>query len=319
MEYHTNLDAIRIRLNYPKTTIELNKLAKKAAQWASKPNHDLIGHSRDMQMVPLYLELATYRGTPRFNTGEVAELTGSVKMYKSKILPTDLIKQLLNIGVEKGEPLSAKEMKDFLSTTALMNKEEQTNIIRFIKSLKESTPINSNEKFIDKPDLIQYKAYTSNSHDDLNGVSKLINLNNLEFVYGITRCKSPEVLAIIAQNMGPMQGISVVPNDLVKAYEMSNGNMALIQDLLRGFYPWEIDKIVSKLSEKPNTVGLSRYINRTCSTDYVTVEGSSRGLEATRAIILEKLGLKGEIELTHLSHPRKIRVVDGSFEQGKRR
>ena len=100
---------------------------------------------------------------------------------------------------------------------------------------------------------------------------------------------------------------------------MNNGNMALIQDLLRGFYPWEIDEIVAKLAEKSGSVDLSKYTNQTYSTDYVTVEFSTQGLEATRGIILNKLGLSGEIELSELDYSRKIKTVDGSFEQGKRR
>lgn len=323
MEYDINLKATWRKLKGPKIATELNKMAKKATEWASKANHDLSGLSRDMQMVPMYLELASYKGEPRFNSSEIAELTGSVKMYKSKISPTDLIKQLLNIGIEQGEPLSFKEMKDFLSTTALMNNKEQINIIQFIKSLKENSSVNPNKMLADKAcaktDLIPYKAYTSKSHTEPNDVSQLINLNNLEFVYGITKCEKPEILAIIAKNMGPMWGISVVPNDLVKAYEMSNGNMSLVQDLLRGFYPWEIDEIVSKLMEKTNTVDLSKYINQTYSTDYVTIITSTKGLEETRGSILATLGLSGQIKLSSLDHSRKIKTVDGSFEQGKRR
>jgi hypothetical protein len=323
MEYDINFDATWKRLKGPKVTMKLNELTRKAAEWVSGPTHDLSGFSKDMQMVPMYLELATYKGKSRFNPAEVTELTGSVKMYKSKIPSSDLIKQLLDIGVEKGEPLSVKEIKDFLSTTALMNKEEQINIIRFIKSLKENISVNSNEicinKNSNKTDLIPYKAYASKLHTEPNGVSQLINLKNLEFVYGITRCKKPEILATIAQKMGPMWGISVVPNDLVQAYEMSNGNMALVQDLLRGFYPWEIDTIVSKLLEKPSSIDLSKYKNRTNSTDYVSIWNSAEGIECARASILKQLGLNDEFGLKSLSHSRKIKTVDGSFEQGKRR
>lgn len=322
MEFDINLDATLKRLK-PNLLYKLKKRAEKAAKWISNSNHDLSGYSREMQMVPMYLELATNKGKPRFNLAEITELCGSVKVYESEIPPTDLVKQLLAIGVEKGEPLSVKELKDFLSTTALMNKNEQINIIKFIKALKEETEIVPKgcfpEKNMGKNDFIQYKAYTSKANIRPTDISKFINLNNLRFVYGITRCRKPETLAKIAKNMGAMWEISVVPNDLVKAYELSNGNMALIQDLLRGFYPWEIDKIVSKLSETSSSIDLSKYINRTVSTDYVTVEFSSRGISDTRKIILDELGLTEQIDLTDVDYSKKIRTVDGSFEQGKRR
>lgn len=322
MEYDINLDATWKRLK-PNLLLELKKRSEKAAKWVSNSSHDLSRDSREMQMIPVYLELATNKGKPRFNLAEITELCGSLKVYKSKISSTDLVKQLLNIGVDKGEPLSVKEMKDFLSTTALMNKNEQINIIKFIKALKEGTEIIPKgcypEKNMDKNDLIQYKSYTSKANIKPTNISNFINLNNLEFAYGITRCRKPETLANIAKNMGAMWEISVVPNDLVKAYELSNGNMALIEDLLRGFYPWEIENIVSKLSEKSSSADLSKYKNKTVSTDYVTVEFSSKGISDTRKIILDKLGLTGEIDLTNVDYSRKIRTIDGSFEQGKRR
>ena len=57
----------------------------------------------------------------------------------------------------------------------------------------------------------------------------------------------------------------------VNVYEMYGVKIALVQDLLRGFYPWEIDEIVSKLS-KNNSVDLSKYKNQTSVTDYVTLD-----------------------------------------------
>ena len=75
--------------------------------------------------------------------------------------------------------------------------------------------------------------------------------------------------------------------------------IALVQDLLRGFYPWEIDEIVSKLS-KNNSVDLSKYKNQTSVTDYVTLDISSPGISARRRVVLDRLGLAGQIKLSNL-------------------
>jgi len=293
-----------------KTLSELCSRAEEAAQWADDFENKLPELSREMQMVPKYLELAKHEGKYRFNTTEIVELTGLAKMYQSEIPITDLVKQLLNIGAEKGKTLSAQEMKDFFKTTALMNKNEQVAVIKFMKSLKENVSLNDDYagKTGKRTGLTQGEADTS----------KFINLKNLQFVRSITKCSNPETMAIIANCTDITSELESAPDLFVKMYEISNGNLGLIQDLSRCFYVPELDQIVSKLLAQKSEDKLSKYMSVTSSVDYHSPSFSSYGLSDLRDFVLYKLGLNGQIELFPLDYYVGIKTVDGSFEQGKR-
>ena len=93
----------------------------------------------ELRMVPKYLELATFNGNDRFKHQEITEISGLIKKRKSRgISPTELIKFLIDVGKEKGNILSANEIKDFFQATYEgYDKIGQTRILRFIKALKE--------------------------------------------------------------------------------------------------------------------------------------------------------------------------------------
>jgi hypothetical protein len=255
-------------------------------------------------MVQMRLELAEDNGKDRFNAAEINELTGSAKMYKSEIPVSDLIKQLLNIGIEKGEPLTAQEIKNFLSATALMNKNEQIKVVEFMKSLKE----NCFDKTDNRSNLSQETADTR----------KFIDLKNLNFVYSITKCNKPEILAVIADKTGITDELETAPDLFVKIYEISNGNLDLIQDLARCYYLPETESILSKLMEH-NADDLSKYTSKTYSTDYHSYSFTPPDMAYRRKIVLEALGLTGQVELMELDTYVAVPVYNGNFERGKRR
>ena len=113
---------------------------------------DSISFSREMEMVPKYLELAAIKGEDRFKPQEIKKLTAAFRDYKTNLSRTDLLKDLLAIGAEKGIPLSAEEIKGFLKATTSMKQLQQKNVLRFLKAAKENetvtiTPNNIREIF----------------------------------------------------------------------------------------------------------------------------------------------------------------------------
>lgn len=337
--------------------LKLNRRAQNAMQRAARVKKELTVPSRELQMVPMYLELAKLNENYRFTASEIAEITDLVKTYGSEIPATDLIKQLLNIGVEKGEPLSTQELKNFLQTTAVMDKEEQNKVITFIKTFKEQDLIKEdtdrsserqtfeqfksevaagNDSFLkEMPEkrlwefyfnrirrelnYINYKSYTSQL-DVLSprDISRFINLSNLGFVYSVARCEKPEIIAEIVQKIGLVPELAMIPNDLIQAYELSKGNKGLIEDLTIGFYPSEAKQIVSKLVARKDTQDLSEYCPEINASSYRNPCGFNYDLAEQRRKILATLGLTGQIDLLPLQTCKRINIVSGSFEQGKR-
>lgn len=308
---------------------EAQKRVNNLAQRKKRVKKELSTPSREMQMVPKYLELAEYKGRDRFNSAEISEITNLVKMYGSKTLATDLIKQLLSIGVEKENPMSAQEMKDFFLATLSLNEEGQNRVITFIKTLKENPPKynpqkqSNNAKDFDINDYIAYRNYMAYANkfgkEPLN-TSNLINTRNRGLVYGVAKCKRPEVLAEIVFKTGAIPEISEVPNELVRAYELSKGNLDLVQDLAIGFYPIEIKQIISKLEARKGSKDLSEYYSLVNKKDYYYPDSPYQEyLSDGRKNVLKALGLSKQIVLYDLPPYGSVVAVDGSFEQGKRR
>lgn len=336
----------------PNTTLELYERSQ--GKYAKQESAAL---SREIQMVPVILELATIKDKNRFTPTEITEITGMIKTYNSEIPATDLVKQLLNIGTEKDMPMSVQEIKDFLLATPSLDKNGQIRVIEFMKSLKKQEGFkynadyirrnNSFEKFMNEevnefPDIYEGKTeeelrkiyneriskeikysqnatYTRQFDIDTPNVSNFINLNNLEFVYSIANCEKPEILAEIVLRTGIKPAVSHTPNELVRIYELSKRNNGLIQDLARCFLPEEITQITPKLAERKGNKDWSKYYQWTRPSDTYTLPNYSSDLLNLRRSILESLDLTGQINLCTLKKTQSIwATVDGDFERGKR-
>ena len=92
--------------------------------------------SRELQMIPTYLELAKSNGQYRFNKEEIAEISKAFKFYATNLSLIDLLKELLAIGSETNNKLSTKEIKGFLTATNNMKMIEQKNVLRFLNAAK---------------------------------------------------------------------------------------------------------------------------------------------------------------------------------------
>lgn len=100
--------------------------------------------SRELQMVPKYLECAKLSGKEgyRFNDAEVKELTSAFAKYETKLSLTDVLKELLTIGSEGNvKPLGIDEIKAFLKATSGMKNQEQKNVLNFLKVSRQDMPV----------------------------------------------------------------------------------------------------------------------------------------------------------------------------------
>lgn len=105
---------------------------------AVKTAEELAIEARELEMVPKYLELASFQGHDRFNPEQIKGLAKSFKIYETGLSKTELVKELLAIGTEKGKPLTSKEITGFLHATSSMKMLEQRNVLKFLKAAKET-------------------------------------------------------------------------------------------------------------------------------------------------------------------------------------
>lgn len=99
--------------------------------------------SRELQMVPKYLECVKLSGKEsyRFNETEIKDLTAAFKKYETNLPMTDVLKELLSIGNDGNvKPLNAEEIKAFLKATSGMRNQEQNNVLNFLKESREEFP-----------------------------------------------------------------------------------------------------------------------------------------------------------------------------------
>lgn len=136
------------------------KVCNEAAVSQSKFSKGLsqgISHSREMEMIPKYLELAVVKGSERFNKKQITAITNGFYNYKTALSKTDLLKDLLAIGEKAGTPLSTEEFLGFLKATSSMKQLEQRNVLRFLKVSKEKEVTNFTPEYF--RELCPYETY----------------------------------------------------------------------------------------------------------------------------------------------------------------
>lgn len=277
--------------------------------------------SIEIQMIPKYLELASFKGKDRFNPQEIKEITETIKTRKSRgIAPTDLIKYLLDIGKENGNILSPKEIKDFFEATfAGYNKEAQTRILRFMKALKEG------QKPAQKTFLGVLSDNKSFIEGKPNSTSDFVSDPNRLYTKTIAQCERPEILARVAEITGNHDKFWTAhsADALAELYELTDGNAALILDFNRAFPGWKIKQIISKI--KRPEYKMPQYELQETKPDYAVQRSaySSTHTAEQQTPVLEKLNLKGIIDVTGDSEYFDLmssrRLLSGNFEGGKKR
>lgn len=310
----------------------------------------------EMEMIPKLLELAANKkGFDRFNSLEIQGITQKFADYVSGMYKPDFLKGLLAIGNERGEMLSFAEINAILSTTSELTSDEQNNIIRFVKYLKEREYPEYNAEYIIKnhtfekykkdlekifPEGEIEKAYQNILRNELNMVSSAHHREYLSkkapkidkyfgdeyrraIKNGVAKSGNPEVLAEIMLEIGMHPSLATMAEPLVKAYEMSKGNMGFVLDMAYSFTSKEALEILDVL-KKEKSVNLAKYSPVYVSQIYERFIIRNMTLNSARKDILEELGLTGKVKCAVVP-PRELDIMEakkrcsGSFEQGKRR
>ncbi len=279
----------------------------------------------EVRMVPKYLELATYRGKDRFNHEEINEITKLVQERKSRgISPTDLVKNLLDIGKDNGNILSAKEIKDFFEvTSAGYGKQEQSKLLRFMKSLKEGQKPAQKSLF---GVLSDNKSFCEGKP---NSTSDYVSFNNRLLTKAISKSEKPETLARVFEITGSIHNelldveyATEFVNHLTELYTKTK-KPALLLDFNRVFCSWEVEQILAKMKEPGYK--LPEYKFPLTKPDYAN-SSLRKHAEITKQQkeVLDYLGLKGKVTLVgfyreYVDAMSSKVLRKGNFEGGKKR
>lgn len=327
--------------------------------------------SRELQMVPKYLECAKVSGAEayRFNDAEIKHLTAEFKKYETKLSVTDLLKGLLDIGSNgQVKPLTTEEIAAFLKNTSGMKNQEQKNVLNFLKisrqevpqkvtieSLKEKYPyeafkadeleldkryqrpwINESEEYFQK----RYEGFLrrefqmlTNSYyaklikgKEFSFSEQLIN-NNKGLIKAVAEITDSKSLNGVFRIAGTGDNVIKASKDLVKIYQMSNGNKYLIKDLSEAFYPSEIKQIRDALEA-------AKYREEATLNGYIGSRSDTKeSLKTTRNSVLSLLNIDDTVHLLPLRYAknedvypskefgevRGRRISGGNYEHGKKK
>lgn len=289
------------------------KIAKTAAELASE--------ARELEMIPKVLTLQTVtkgaQTVDRFSQEEISAITKLFKSHETNMSKYDLMKELVNIGSSKGEPLSFQHISDFLGTTSSMSENQLKNVLKYMRAASEDID------FVQNATKYNDVMHNVRRADALGYISQ----RHPEFVEVVSKAKDPETLAHVVNEVGVNQVVTCAPDALTDVCTVSGRNLTLIKDLTRAFYPSEVKEIAAKLAERLKTgklKDLSKYTSFTYEPHQVSI-GITPSLATQRKSILNALDLTGEIKLLPLRKKEPgvfgnphVKIVYG-FESGKRR
>lgn len=344
------------------TPTEISRMYSKAASVAEnagskagkagKNASELAIESRELQMIPKYLELASIKGQDRFNSKQITEITEGFKEFETTQSKTDVLKNLLSIGAEKGKPLSSDEIKGFLDVTSGMKKQEQNNVLKFLKKVKEFeeeqitaealgkefTYEKYREKQVElfkglKLGLPDEKTLRSRFKDEFRrelelrknkfflsslAVNKipveeqLLNGRNLPFVRAVAGASDMDALFDIVRLVGVNDNVCHSANALIDVMKATHC-LNLITDLSRGFYPAETKQIAELVKKDvKNGKDFETYFSQTIPEYGSSVKRES--LSTQRRRVLVELGYNGKIKLLPLE--RYADITDVSTRVG---
>lgn len=327
-------------------------VAENAGSKAGKNASELAMESRELQMIPKYLELASIKGQDRFNSKQITEITEGFKEFETTQSKTDVLKNLLSIGAEKGKPLSSDEIKGFLDVTSGMKKQEQNNVLKFLKKVKEFeeeqitaealgkefTYEKYREKQVElfkglKLGLPDEKTLRSRFKDEFRrelelrknkfflsslAVNKipveeqLLNGRNLPFVRAVAGASDMDALFDIVRLVGVNDNVCHSANALIDVMKATHC-LNLITDLSRGFYPAETKQIAELVKKDvKNGKDFETYFSQTIPEYGSSVKRES--LSTQRRRVLVELGYNGKIKLLPLE--RYADITDVSTRVG---
>lgn len=336
---------------YSKAASVAENAGSKASK-AGKNASELAMESRELQMIPKYLELASIKGQDRFNSKQITEITEGFKEFETTQSKTDVLKNLLSIGAEKGKPLSSDEIKGVLDVTSGMKKQEQNNVLKFLKKVKEFeeeqitaealgkefTYEKYREKQVElfkglKLGLPDERTLRSRYRDEFRrelelrknkfflsslAVNKipveeqLLNGRNLPFVRAVAGASDMDALFDIVRVVGVNDNVCHSANALIDVMKATHC-LNLITDLSRGFYPAETKQIAELIKKDvKNGKDFETYFSQTIPEYGSSVKRES--LSTQRRRVLVELGYNGKIKLLPLE--RYADITDVSTRVG---
>lgn len=333
-------DAIQIGKKAERGVAENSNLAQNLSKAVRKPYAQTV---RELKMIPTYLELAVVENANRFKPEEIELITSQFARYKSDACLTDILKELLEIGATKGKAMTAKEISLYLNASTQLPKQNQENILKLVKAIKEREPIKYDAKFIDefwtydkykelrhvKNDYIHetedsirecykgflerekqsatmneyYRNFMAGSNIDLE--KDIFTPENIKYLRHFTsKVNEPEFLSKLMLLTSP-QKVLCCANALERIYKLSDNNMDLACDLVEYFTGSEIFQIGVLLNESKADI-LKLY--------------SANKVKGTQNM-LKYLGLEGKIRMSRGEKyvDAMAHVISGNYEGGKRR
>lgn len=327
-------------------------VAENAGSKAGKNASELAMESRELQMIPKYLELASIKGQDRFNSKQITEITEGFKEFETTQSKTDVLKNLLSIGAEKGKPLSSDEIKGFLDVTSGMKKQEQNNVLKFLKKVKEFEEEQITAETLGKE--FTYEKYREKQVELFKGLKlglpdertlrsryrdefrrelelrknkffmgaitvnktpveeQLLNGRNLPFVRAVAGASDMDALFDIVRLVGVNDNVCHSANALIDVMKATHC-LNLITDLSRGFYPAETKQIAELIKKDvKNGKDFETYFSQTIPEYGSSVKRES--LSTQRRRVLVELGYNGKIKLLPLE--RYADITDVSTRVG---
>lgn len=336
---------------YSKAASVAENAGSKASK-AGKNASELAMESRELQMIPKYLELASIKGQDRFNSKQITEITEGFKEFETTQSKTDVLKNLLSIGAEKGKPLSSDEIKGFLDVTSGMKKQEQNNVLKFLKKVKEFEEEQITAEALGKE--FTYEKYREKQVELFKGLKlglpdertlrsrfkdefrrelelrknkfflsslavnkipveeQLLNGRNLPFVRAVAGASDMDALFDIVRMVGVNDNVCHSANALIDVMKATHC-LNLITDLSRGFYPAETKQIAELVKKDvKNGKDFETYFSQTIPEYGSSVKRES--LSTQRRRVLVELGYNGKIKLLPLE--RYADITDVSTRVG---
>lgn len=235
-----------IKINSSDVMSYLGKASKKVSQAVSKSSEEI---SRELEMVPKYLEIAELpNGEYRFSPEDIKSLTKAFGEFDTALSKTDIVRDLIAIGSKKGEPLSIKEITAFLKSTSSLAPQEQQNVLKFIKGLKEVETIKYDVDFV-KQNFIKYDDFKARelelSSDYYRGLSPAKQEERIQDAY--QRAYNNEMRMVTTSDYY-RQIHERAPMDITQIFEMPGYNY--VENIGKCSDPETLASIVVNLGPK---------------------------------------------------------------------
>ena len=208
----------QILKSFDENVTSLNQIMQKIL--TNKSEINLPNSINSYNFVYSDLKQQTLEGKPRFSEKEIKTILDLYIKYDTTIAnKKSILDDLLHFGQDEGQTFSYEEIGYMLSLTSAHIKEEQLNLFKLFKALKNEGIKN----------IVHY----------------LKNKNSIYLSKTASRCKDPLTLAKIFIEIGFEYASLKTPNLLIDIYQLSKHNTDLVYDFVLTYKENEIRKILN--------------------------------------------------------------------------